>query len=188
VKRGFKRTGSLIRMRLSDYETGLLASLVGQLAELIEAEAGAADPDTSDPFELWQAELATSEPLDRTDPVIARLFPDAYPDDPAASAEFRRLTQTRQRTDRRDQAEVVLAALEECDGGSRPVQIPLAELDAWLKTLTALRLSLASRLGIRTADDLDGMEALGDDDPRSYVYRVYEWLAYVTESLISLQP
>lgn len=186
MKRAFKRAGSLIRMRLTDYETGLLASLAEQLVELLEAEA--AEPETSDPFERWQAELATSDPLDRTDPVISRLFPDAYPDDPAASAEFRRLTQTRQRNDRRDQAEVVLAALERADGGEHPVQIPLGELDAWLKTLTALRLSLASRLGIRTADDVDGVEELADDDPRSYVYRVYEWLAYLTESLISLQP
>lgn len=186
MKRGFKRTGSLIRMRLTDYEVGLLASLVEQFAELIEADA--AEPQTSDPFELWQAELATSEPLDRTDPVISRLFPDAYPQDPVASAEFRRLTQTRQRNDRRDQAEVVLAALAESDSGERPVQVPLAELDAWLKTLTALRLSLASRLGIQTADDVEDVERLGEDDPRSYVYRVYEWLAYLTESLISLQP
>jgi hypothetical protein len=186
VKSAFKRTGSLIRMRLTDYEAGLLTSLVQQLVELIDVQA--AEPETSDPFDRWQAELASVEPLDRTDPVISRLFPDAYPHDPAASAEFRRLTQTRQRNDRRDQAEVVLAALEESGAGERPVQVPLAELDAWLKTLTALRLSLASRLGIRTADDIDGVESLGDDDPRSYVYRVYEWLAYVTDSLISLQP
>ena len=185
MKREFKRTGSLIRVRLTDYEAGLLGSLVEQFVELIEADE--AEPASSDPFELWQAELATSEPLDRTDPVISRLFPDAYPDDPAASAEFRRLTQTRQRNDRRDQAEVVLRALEESDGGSRPVQVQLSDLDAWLKTLTALRLSLASRLGIRTADDVDDAESLGDDDPRGYVFRVYEWLAYVTESLISLQ-
>jgi hypothetical protein len=186
VKREFKRTGSLIRMRLSDYEAGLLGSLVEQLVELIEADA--AEPVSSDPFELWQAELATSEPLDRSDPVITRLFPDAYPDDPVASAEFRRLTQTRQRNDRRDQAEVVLRALEECDGGSRPVQVQLVDLDAWLKTLTALRLSLASRLGIRTVDDLDDIEELADDDPRGFAYRLYEWLAYLTESLLSMRP
>lgn len=186
MKREFKRTGSLIRVRFADYQAGLLTSLVEQFVELIEAEA--AEPETSDPFELWQAELTTSEPLDRTDPVITRLFPDAYPDDPAASAEFRRLTQTRQRNNRRDQAEVVLAALEESDGGARPVQVPLSDLDAWLKTLTALRLSLASRLGIRTADDAEELEALDDHDPRNYVYRLYEWLGYLTESLIALRP
>ena len=186
MKREFKRTGSLIRIRLADYQAGLLTSLVEQLIELIEADA--AEPETADPFELWQAELATSEPLDRTDPVIARLFPDAYPGDPAASAEFRRLTQTRQRNDRRDQAEVVLAALADSESAGRPVQVPLADLDAWLKTLTALRLSLASRLGIRTADDAEDLEALDDGDPRSYVYRLYEWLGYLTEGLIALQP
>lgn len=184
----FKRKGSLIRIRLSGVEVELLASLVGQLGELIEADADQPAPASSDPFDLWQAEFTTPVPLDRSDPVITRLFPDAYPDDPVASAEFRRLTQARQRNDRREQAELVLAALAESQGGQRPVQVQLADLEAWLKTLAALRLSLASRLGIRTADDIEPLEALDDDDPRGYVYRVYEWLAYLTEALVTLQP
>ncbi len=28
--------------------------------------------------------------------------------------------------------------------------------------------------------------ALPEDDPRSYVYRVYEWIAYLTENLLGL--
>lgn len=182
--RDFSRSGPLIRMRLTDYEATLLESLVEQFAGLLED--GTEPVASTDPFERWQAELAADDPLDHTDPVIGRLFPDAYRDDPEASAEFRRFTQARQRETRLAEADVVVSALRDSDGGRRRVQVRVIELDQWLKTLTAVRLSLAVRLGIESADDADDLDALGDDDPRGYLYRVYEWLGYLTENLIGL--
>lgn len=184
--REFKRVGSVIRMRLSDYETALLESLVDQLAGLLEADELAADHQSGDPFERWQAELDEADPPDRTDPVIARLFPDSHPGDPVASAEFRRLTHSKQRADRQRQADVVMTALTDSQSGSRAVQVRMIDLDEWLKMLTAIRLSLAVRLDINTAADAESVEALGEDDPRSYLYRVYEWLGYLSENLIGL--
>lgn len=182
--RGFKRSGAVIKVRLTDYEAALLESLVDQLSELLEAEVGAdADPD---PFVRWQAEMDGGEQLDRDDPVVTRLFPDAYASDPVASAEFRRLTQAKQRTDRQRQAEVVMSALADSQAGSNPIQVRLIDLDDWLKTLTAVRLSLAVRLGIQSAEDAEEFAALSEDDPRSYVYRVYEWLAYLSEGLLGV--
>lgn len=182
--REFKRTGSMIKVKLSDYEAALLESLVEQLAELLATDIGT--EFSSDPFDRWQAEMQETEPLDRTDPAILRLFPDAYADDPVASTEFRRLTQSKQRSDRQQQAEVVLSALADCDGGAHAVQVRLIDLDAWLKTLTAVRLSLAARLGIETAEDAAELDGLPDEDPRLFVYRVYEWIAYLSENLLSL--
>lgn len=183
--RGFRRSGPMITMKLTDYEVTLLESLVEQFAGLLEADGEPAVPD--DPFERWQAELDETEPLDRSDPVIRRLFPDAYADDAAASEEFRRLTQSRQRADRLGQAEVVISALQDSDAGKHPVQVRVIELDTWLKTLTAVRLSLAVRLGIANADDAEELDALPEDDPRSYIYRVYEWIAFLSESLLGLR-
>lgn len=182
--RDFKRVGSMIRMKLTDYETALLESLVDQFLGLLEADGALST--SSDPFDRWQAEMESDEPLDRSDPVISRLFPDAYPDDPVASFEFRRLTQAKQLGDRQRQAEAVLSALADSEAGKHPVQVRLIDLDDWLKTLTAVRLSLAVRLGIQTADDTEELENLPEDDPRAYIYRVYEWIAYVTENLVSL--
>lgn len=181
--RDFKRSGPLIKMKLTDYEATLLESLVDQFAGLLED--GSEPLESSDPFERLAAKSVTPE-LDRSDPVISRLFPDAYPDDPGASADFRRFTQARQRDTRLGEAEIVLAALRDSDAGEHPVQVRVIELDAWLKTLTAVRLSLAVRLNIETASDAEELDQLPDDDPRSYIYRVYEWIAYLTENLIGL--
>jgi hypothetical protein len=183
--RDFKRSGPAILMRLTDYEATLLESLVEQFAGLLEADVP--EPEPQDSFARWQAELSPDDPLDHSDPVIRRLFPDAYGGDPDRSAEFRRLTQARQRSERLGQAEVVLSALRDSDAGRHPVQVRVVELDSWLKTLTAVRLSLAVRLGIESPDDADELDALGDEDPRSYIYRVYEWIAYLTENLLGLR-
>jgi len=183
--RDFRRTGPTIQMRLTDYEATLLESLVEQYAGLLEAEDGPAAPEDS--FARWQAELAADDVLDHSDPVIGRLFPDAYPGDEQASREFRRLTQARQRSDRLTHAEVVLSALRDSEAGKHPVQVRVIELDGWLKTLTGVRLSLAVRLGIESAADAEALDSLPEDEPRSYIYRVYEWIAYLSENLLGLR-
>jgi uncharacterized protein DUF2017 len=183
--RAFKRSGPMIRMKLTDYEATLLESLVEQFAGLLEADGQ--EPEAGDSFARWQAELSGDDPLDYTDPVINRLFPDAYPQDPAASEEFRRLTQARQRSERLGQAETVMSALRDTDGGKHPVQVRVIELDSWLRTLSGVRLSLAVRLGISTADDIEELDALPEDDPRAYVYWVYDWIAHLMENLLALR-
>lgn len=182
--RDFRRSGPMIQMKLTDYEATLLESLVEQFAGLLEAEGE--PPDPGDSFARWQAELSAPD-LDHSDPVIGRLFPDAYPTDQAASTEFRRLTQAKQRDERLAQAELVLSALRDSDAGTYPVQVRVIELDGWLKTLTGVRLSLAVRLGIDSPADAEELDSLGEDDPRSYVYRVYEWIAYLIENLLALR-
>jgi len=177
------RKGPMIKVRLTEYEATLLESLLDQFSELLAVEEPASVDD--DPFVRWQAEFSAAEPLDHDDPVIERLFPQAYRDDPAASAEFRRFTQARQRQERVGQAELVMDALRASDGGRRSVQVRVVELDQWLKVLTALRLSLAVRLGIERAEDAEALDSVDEDDPRSYAYRVYEWLGYLTEALLT---
>lgn len=120
------------------------------------------------------------------DPAIARLAPDAYPEDTEASHAFSAATHDDLLDRRIAEAAVVRAALSGFDEShdildgqealtARPILIPDAEIDAWLRTLTALRLVLATRLGIADEDDLD------EDDPRR---GVYDWLGYRLEGLI----
>lgn len=74
--RDFKRSGPLIKMKLTDYEATLLESLVDQFSGLLED--GSAPLESSDPFERLAAESVAPE-LDTSDPVIARLFRTPIP-------------------------------------------------------------------------------------------------------------
>ena len=69
-------------------------------------------------------------------------------------------------------------------GGDMRCAVPDEHIDAWLKTLTAVRLALSVRLGILTADDADRLAELPEDDPMAAVFSVYEWLGWVQESLL----
>ncbi|MFT3862257.1 DUF2017 family protein [Micropruina sp.] len=83
-----------------------------------------------------------------------------------------------------EQAQVVLSALIETNAGRDPVVVRSVDLEAWLKTIAAIRLTLSVRLGIETADDIDALERLDKHEPRAVLYGMYEWLGYFLESLI----
>ena len=122
------------------------------------------------------------------DPAVARLTPTAYPDDPDAAREFRSVTERELLRRRTDDAGAVLADLaaagDVTDIADLPTEEAVAELDltldaeraaAWMRTLAAVRLVLAARLGIASEDDTD------DTDPR---FGVYDWLGYRLDGLV----
>ena len=118
-----------------------------------------------------------------TDPALARLLPDAYRDDPAASAQFRRYTDRDLRAAKRANAEAVLATLPESAGA---LLLDRDAADAWLGCLNDLRLVLGTRLEV--TEDLDP-DLLDDDDPRGQALHVYDWLGALQESLLRcLEP
>lgn len=178
----FRRSGGQLLITLADYEEAVLESMVEQLIGLIEGEE--VDAAGDDPFARWEADMAASSDLDASDPVIARLFPPAYRDDDSAEKEFRRFTQNAQRRTKIEQARVVLEALLESNAGRDPVVVRTVDVDAWLKTIAAIRLTLSVRLGIETADDVDELEQLDSDEPQGVLYGMYEWLGYFLEGLI----
>jgi len=126
---------------------------------------------------------------DESDPAFARLTPDVYPDDAAASAEFSAATRDDLLDRRAAEAATVrrgLVASSAAEAASIPdnglemrdVVIRMSELDAWLRTLTALRLVIASRLGMTTDDD--------QRDPGDSRYAVYDWLGIRLDGVIAL--
>jgi hypothetical protein len=107
--------------------------------------------------------------FDRADPVVERLFPDVYPDDPEATSDYRQFTDGELKTAKIDQA------VEESS-------------EAWLRALNDVRLALGTRLEVR--DDTD-LEAELDDavlhDPTSArvgQLSLYAYLGYLQESLV----
>lgn len=171
---GFERgaDGGLI-WRCMPFEVGLLESLVSQLVELVDAPAW-----SDDPLERWANERRV-EPLDREDPALARLFPEASSDE-AEAAEFRRLMEAELRTQKAAEAALVIEALRPAVGEAEPVvRIGAGHVQAWLRTVNALRLVLGARLDIADDADAELIDDLDPDDERVPTADVYHWLGYV---------
>jgi hypothetical protein len=188
--RKFTRRRGMITTQLSEYEVELLTSLVKQVVELVsdgEPVGFAGGPEPADPFDALVADLEVDpdEPDVSEDPVLKRLFPDAYPHDTTASSEFRRFTERDLRATKVAEAQVVLDRLATTEFGTRDLRIPRDEVEAWLKTLTSVRLAVATRLGISDAQAADELNALPEDDPRSFMVSVYDWLGFAQETMIN---
>jgi len=159
-------------LELTRLEALHLAGLMRQFDELLDSTEQAAD-----------------------DPAVARLVPDAYEEDPDAAREFRAVTEGDLLSRRRSDAAAVIESLrpaiddphllegEEGDlvdeAGDLTDTVTIAldpdTVNAWLRALAAIRLVLASRLGIQSEDDHD------DEDPR---FGVYDWLGYRLDGLV----
>ena len=114
------------------------------------------------------------------DPVLARLLPDAYRDDPEAAGEFRRYTEPALRSAKHAAAQEMLDTLP--DAGGR-IQLTQDQALSWLKSLNDVRLALGVRLGV-TEDFEEQWARLKPDDPQWTAFEVYAWLGAVQESLV----
>jgi hypothetical protein len=182
-----RRSGHVIAT-FSGFEADLIRSLASQLVELLRNEV-AAPSGASDPLEaMLDFSGPTTEP---EDPVLARLFPTAYPDDEEAAAEFRRFTEGALRDNKAARASAIIDDLEEAglppeltrDGLMIDVELDEAGAESWLRSFTDLRLALATRLEVE-ADDDERWAALPDDDPRSQAHDIYQWVGYLQETLV----
>lgn len=151
---------AVVRVSMAPLEQVQLGRLVGQLLDMLGADR------------------------DLADPAFDRLAPNPYPEDDGAAAEYRAATLT-DILDRRAADAVVVSdavAIDSIDELSdedamteQDFAIPAHAVDAWLRTLTALRLVIATRLGIDSEEDHD------PEDPR---FGVFDWLGYRLEVLI----
>ncbi|HEY5821922.1 MAG TPA: DUF2017 domain-containing protein [Propionibacteriaceae bacterium] len=186
----FQRKRGMLTTQLSGYEVELLTSLIKQLVELVsdgEPEGFTVAEESDDAFERLVRDLKVDpdEPEVSDDPVLKRLFPNAYPHDAAASSDFRRFTERDLKTKKVTEAQTVLDRLSETKLGSVDLRIPRDEADVWLRTLTSVRLAVAARLDITDSESAERLAELPDEDPRSYMVSVYDWLGFAQETLIS---
>jgi hypothetical protein len=181
--------GGGARAWLAAAEASLLRNLVGQIMTLVEP--GASDPQTSAPRTSDPSrpdDLAALEAMlyppgaaqTPEDPVLARLLPDAYSDDPEAAGEFRKYTEPALRSAKYEVAKQLLDTLPEAGGR---IQLSKDEALAWLKALNDVRLALGVRLGV-TEEFEEDWAKLKPDDPQWTAYEVYAWLGAVQESLV----
>ncbi len=186
---GFHRRPGGVSARFTAAQAGIVRSLVSQVAELVggrddkastgpgPAGPGEPVPGAEDLAAIFGVNGPTSPP---EDPVLARLFPDAYRDDPAAAGEFRKYTEEELRSGKVAAARTVLATLS-AEGGR--VRLGAEDAQAWLRALNDVRLALGVVMNI-TEDYEDELEAADWADPRSAYLEVYHWLGYVQDSLV----
>ncbi|HET9499222.1 MAG TPA: DUF2017 domain-containing protein [Marmoricola sp.] len=181
-----RRSGASVAT-FSAFEADLLRSLAAQLIELLRSEVAVPD-ESEDPLEsLLDFSGPTDEP---DDPVLARLFPTAYREDEEAAADFRRFTEGTLRDGKAASAAAVIDTLEESGLASEPtdgtwIDVELDQRGAldWLKAFTDMRLAIATRLDVEEGDE-DYWYSLPDEDPRSQVHDIYDWVGYLQETLV----
>ncbi len=198
MARGFRRKGSGQHTRyvaqLDPLERATVAGLMDQVHDLLDPPAPAPEGDDFASIVAGlgmgvtvaaedQADLDPDEA--RRDPALDRLLPTANRQDDEVAAEFRRLTETglRQRK---------AAALETAAGllrGDDKLRLDAGQARAVLTALTDVRLVLGERMGLRTDDDVEVLEAaaqdLDPDDPLGYALAVYDFLTWLQETLAS---
>ncbi len=178
--------------RFAAAEAALLRSLAGQVAELVGGDpppggaetaqdtappSPSAAPDATELEEMFALSDSAALP---DDPVLARLLPDAYPDDPAAAGEFRRYTESSLRSGKVAAAMTLLGTLPE-NGGR--VRLSADEAQAWLRSLNDIRLALGVRLNV-TEDRDDMLARTGQGGPEAAGLWVYDWLTLLQETLV----
>lgn len=137
-------------LRIPGTERDVLRELPGRLLELL---------DDGDPA---------------NDPALRRLYPSAYPDDPAAAAEFDGFVRD-ELTSQRKTAIDTMARTVDASSVSED------ELLAWLGTVNDLRLVLGVRLNV-TEESVP--EDFSDDAERERSFAVYSYLSYLEEEMV----
>ncbi len=141
---------------------GYLAGLTDRMTPPIEALGDEAAPPGDDA-------------VPPRDPVLERLYPDAVPTDPVASASFRDLVVGDLVDDRLARLATVLGTID---------ATPLDDADAaaWLGALNDLRLVLGTDLGV-TEDDPDEID---EEDPDAEARLVYGYAAWLQGQLVDV--
>ena len=165
----FERIDGRFVTIIDPIEAQLITQLVGQIRELLTNSADSATDSAAD------------EPRDAA---VLRLLPDAYSDDHEAAAEFRRFTAAGLAEKKMRNADVVTLDLARSAASATPtaVELDVASVQAWLRSLTDVRLVLAHRLGIET----DDAERATTNDDELMIGDLYDWLGWVQGSLVQV--
>ena len=169
-----------ILLRLGENERSIVRALIADLRSIIGEETptpGVWEADADDEVEGdADPDAAPAELRVEPDPVVARLYPDVRPDDPAWSAAFRDLVRGDLDDGRRENLTIVEDSLE-----ARTVDD--AQADAWLHVLNDIRLVLGTRLGVTEEDEQAPLDA---EDPDAAAKVVYAYAGYLQAQFVDV--
>lgn len=159
---GFERDGADIAVLADGVEAEILGSLVDQLGVMLGDRGSTAS--------------GLDRPAAPDDPALLRLLPDAIRGDESAARELRGLIEPSLIAHKRAALAVVAASIVS------PGPLTSAAETAWLTSLTDLRLTIATRLGIEGDRDRGRWET----DADLAMQEVYRLLAVLQEQLVEL--
>jgi hypothetical protein len=136
------------RLDLPDAERAVLRQVLGELRPVLAASAD--------------------------DPRSRRLFPTAYPSDPAADGEYWRLM-------RDDLVASRLAALTTVETTLGADELSEDELLAWMGSVNSIRLVLGTLLDVSEESDYLDVDP---EDPDAQQFVVYGYLSYLLEEIV----
>lgn len=182
----FRRRGERCVAAFAEPEARVLRGIVSEIMTFVGDRdlPSPADPaNPADTLAVLDRELdfvAESKPTP-ADPVLARLLPDAYRDDPEAAAAMRGLTEGSLRTGKIRAGQQLLSELPSHGGR---VSLDADSAQAWLGALNDARLVLGTRLEVTDDIDLDAAVKSEPDPERSNALMVYAWLGWLQETLL----
>ena len=218
--RAFRRVPEGLACGLDDWERELIARLALEVRGLLQADAPSAEdagesetssPSRPDPVRPGESERDREvlEALDfdldapinhvhagrpNADPVIAVLLPQAS-EDSLTSMEVSSLTRARLRGDKVDRLVRLAAELRAPSGPEGTVLVAPGQESDWLGASNDIRLVLAQRLGIESAQDAERVHTAAfqelpeEETSREQWYRgtalVYDMITWWQESLVS---
>ncbi len=111
---------------------------------------------------------------DPEDPVMDRLFPEAYPHDPDRQTEYRLLAHV-------ELVDAHLAALAELESSADAEHLDREQADAWMRAINEVRLVLGMRLDVTEEGD---ERPTSREDPRTPAFAAYDYLSMLQSELI----
>ena len=218
--RAFRRVSQGLACGLDDWERELLARLALEVRAILQSDeptdedAGGSTvlPLTrSDPgrpgeserdrevlaaldFDLDQSSNHVHTGRPASDPVVGVLLPEAS-EDQVTAMEVSSLTRARLRSGKVDRLARMAAELRAPSGPEATVLVPIGQEAEWLGAINDIRLVLAQRLGIESAQDagrvhdVASQEASESETAHEQWYRgtalVYDMVTWWQESLVS---
>jgi hypothetical protein len=172
----FTKTAKGLLVHLDEMEVPVLrqtaTEVLGILADGDTAEAA------DDPLARMVG-ISTNDTLPEN-PILARLFPNAYEDD-QLSSEFRRYTETSLHDRKQRAITNLLGSLPLT--GEASIELDLEMVDQWMRAINDLRLALGVVLVVDENSE-ERFAKLSEVDPVLFTYQVFNWLGWLLENLI----
>lgn len=172
----FTRTDRGLVLQLDEAEVPVLRQTATEVLDIIvdrDQEAKAEDPLAR------MVEISTNDTLPEN-PILARLFPNAYDDEHLAS-EFRRYTETSLQGKKQQAITNLLASLPVT--GAAQIELDADGIDLWLRAINDLRLALGVVLGVDEDSD-ERFAEISEEDPIFFTLQIFYWLGWLQENLL----